>query len=102
MRLDRGRLFPVEGDEARSATNERGVSNLLKHLQDTFCQKLVSKKGELLTDFVAGTKHHRRRSERISDGLVWFDEAVFLMAEHGVEIGSWGDLAGWILHMRAG
>ena len=100
MRLGREKLFPAS--DSRSQSNELGVQAVLAHLETTFCQKRVSKKGEVLTDFIAGTRYHRRRGERMSEWLVRYDEGLSTLADQGVDMSAMGDLAGWFLLMRAG
>ena len=100
MRMTRQQLFPVR--DTRSESNEAGLKVVLKHLEDTFCQKRVSKKGEVLSEFIAGHKAHRRRGERISDWLVRYQECMDALADVGVDMSAMGDINGWFILMRAG
>ena len=78
MRMTREQLYPAA--ESRSQSNESGIKVVLKHLEDSFCQKSISKKGEVLSEFIAGHKAHRRRGERISDWLMRYTESIDAVA----------------------
>ena len=81
--------------------NRRGIEALMARLEAELGQHRPQKKSESLEIFFATNKLRRKKGERITGDITWFEEGIKFLQDHEIDWLSIEDVQGWTLMRTA-